>query len=45
MIAELEDFESQQRNQKNNTIQSMLKTMNDYYINLKSEVGIEEEKD
>jgi hypothetical protein len=29
----------------NNTIQSMLKTMNDYYINLKSEVGIEEEKD
>jgi hypothetical protein len=44
MIAELEQYEAQQKITKNTATQLMLNVMNSYYYNLKNEVGIEEQK-
>jgi len=43
MINELEQYESQQKNQRSGAVQEMLKMMNQYYSTLKSEVGIEDQ--
>ena len=43
MINELEQYESQQKNQRSGAVQEMLKMMNQYYSTLKNEVGIEDQ--
>ena len=44
MIAELEQYEQQQKLSKNVATQKMLGVMNSYYTELKNEVGIEEQQ-
>ena len=43
MIQELESYEAQQKSQKTNAVKKMLNLMNQYYANLKSDVGIEDQ--
>ncbi len=43
MIQELESYETQQKNQKNVATKKMLNLMNQYYTNLKNDVGIEDQ--
>lgn len=43
MIQELESYEAQQKSQKSHAVKKMLNLMNQYYANLKSDVGIEDQ--
>lgn len=43
MIADLEHYETQQKNARSKAVEQMLGTMNSYYTNLKSEVGIQDQ--
>ena len=43
MISELETYENQQKNAKSAAVGKMIGVMNQYYTNLKNDVGIEDQ--
>ena len=43
MIAELEQYEAQQKNQRNEAVQQMMRMMDKHYVGLKNEVNIDDQ--